>query len=201
MSINDNDDAFQDEQLVLKAKKGDYEAMNALILKYQDFVLNIAYRHLNHYEEARECSQEVFLSAFKGIGGFQQRSSFKTWLYRIAVNRAIYEYHRKKKKHSVLYLRESGDPSENDKELDIPDTSSIPYNELDKKERAEMLNRAIESIKEIYRVPLVLRDIQGLTYEEIGGILEIDPGTVKSRISRGRECLHSLLFKRDEFNE
>ena len=206
MEVKKTADALQDKELVLRAQKGDCEAMNALILKYQDLVFNLAYRHLNHYDEARECSQEVFLSVFKGIGSFRLQSSFKTWLYRVTVNRAIRDYHKKKKKdYHMLYLRNVSNPVKNDqsdeKEYDIPDTSSVPYNEMDKKERMDLLQQAIASVKDIYRIPLVLRDIEGLSYEEVSNVLEIDIGTVKSRISRGREHLRAIICRDRKYNE
>ena len=125
-------DAVRDDELVVKAKKGDLQAMNALITKYQSYVFNLVYRHINHYDEARECTQEVFISAFKGISSFQMKSSFKTWLYRVTVNRAIHDYHKKRKRdRSTFYLRDVSNPKNNedtsDKEYDIPDLESIPY--------------------------------------------------------------------------
>ena len=196
-------DTKQDKELVLQAKKGDFQAMNALLLKYQSFVFNLVYKHLNHYEESRECTQEVFLSVFKGIRSSQMKSSFKTWLYRVTVNRAIHDYHKKKKRNqSTFYLRDVFNPKKNDasedREYEIPDTDSIPYKTLEKKEREKQLHRAIASVKEIYKIPLVLRDIEGLPYEEIAGILKIDLGTVKSRISRGRESLRTILMRNKE---
>lgn len=204
MDENAKDSAAQDESLVMQAKKGDERAMNTLITKYQNFVFNLAYRHLNDFDEAKECSQEIFISLFKGIRSFQMRSSFKTWLYRVAVNRAIHEYHRRKKHSKVLYLREVRNPGKNEisdqKEYDIPDRSHVPYNEMEKKERFEILQKAIAGIKDIYKTPLILRDLEGMSYEDISEVLEIDIGTVKSRISRGRESLRSILFKkRDEY--
>ena len=199
-------DELPDSELVLRAQKGDYQAMNALIIKYQSFVFNLVYKHLNHYDEARDCTQEVFLSAFKGIANFRMKSSFKTWLYRVTVNRAIYDYHKKRKRnYSTLYLRDAGRSSkenqENEREYDIPDFKTIPYRELEKKERQTMLQKAIACVKDVYRTPLILRDIEGLAYEEISGILNIDIGTVKSRISRGREKLRNILLKSREYDE
>ena len=194
---------ISDDELVLRAKKGDLQAMNALITKYQGYVFNLVYRHINHYDEARECTQEVFISAFKSIRSFQMRSSFKTWIYRVAVNRAIHDFHKKKRRdHATFYLRDVSNPKDNesrsDREYDIPDMDRIPYKELEKKERKKVLQQAIAMVKDIYRTPLILRDIEGLSYDEIGEILNVDLGTVKSRISRGRENLRHILFRKKE---
>ena len=134
------------------------------------------------------------------------KASFKTWLYRVTVNRAIHDYHKKKKKENkTLYLREVFNPKANkdsdNREYDIPDSDCIPYNELEKKERQEILQKSITSVKDVYKTPLILRDIEGLSYDEISEIMNIDIGTVKSRISRGRESLRSLLFKNREYHE
>ncbi len=192
---------LDDFQLIDMLKKGDEKAMTEIVHRYQNYVFRLVYKFLNNYDASKDCAQEVFIALFKGIGSFKKKSSFKTWLYRISVNCAISSYKKALKSRKTVSLQSVyGERyDEEESEYEIPDGSLVPFKEADENERSKILFQKISEIKEIYRVPLVLRDIEGLSYEEISEILNVDLGTVKSRISRGRESLRNKLLKTEAF--
>lgn len=176
------------DDLMVKCKQGDLNSFEILIKSYSKQVYNILLRILGNQEDAKDVSQEVFIKVYRKINTFQGESEFFTWLYRITLN-AAKDFTKKKKVHlSVNELNDSGHELPQDK-------GSNPEAVFVKVERKDAILKALMEIKEDQREIIVLRDIQGLSYEEISNILGIELGTVKSRINRARTRLREILIE------
>ena len=147
----------------------------------------VALRMCGNREDAQDCLQEAMLRVYRAIGGFKGQSSFSTWVYRITMNTCLDELRRKKNRQNTSL----------DNLLDMgwspADESNAPEKQAMRSELRRNLNRAIQELPEEMRSAVVLRDIQGFSYDEIARMLEINVGTIKSRISRGREKLREKL--------
>lgn len=179
---------------IAKAKAGDMDAFAALILQHEKIVYNVALRMLNHSEDAKDISQEVLIKAYKSIKNFDERAQFSTWLYRITTNACIDELRRRKGKQSYS-LEEDLENEEGSMQRQIADEGETPEESLLRTERAEELKKALSQLKEEHRMAVILRDIRGLSYEEIAEIMDLPMGTVKSRISRARNQLKQEILK------
>jgi len=197
MNLKNKDDF----QLVDMSLKGKEDAMEEIVNRYQKMVFSIAYKFVNDYDNAKECVQEIFINVFNNLKSFKKKSSFKTWLYRVSINTSITFYKKALKRKKIISIADVYDKSDSgsDIEFEPSDNKSIPYKELAEQERLSLLREKIDEVKEIYRIPLILRDIEGFSYEEIANFLNVDLGTVKSRISRGREILRSKLIRTGDF--
>jgi RNA polymerase sigma-70 factor (ECF subfamily) len=185
---------IEDIGLIERCQEGSREAFDELVLKYQKRVFNLAYRLLNNYEEANDVAQEVFVRAYKGIRWFRKESSIFTWLYRITMNLSknrLKALNREKKRLEPLDDPIATEEGEIKKEIIANEPS--PSEVLVQKERAELIQEALASLDDEFRAALVLRDIEGLTYEEIAQILNLNVGTVKSRLHRARLMLKEKL--------
>jgi RNA polymerase sigma-70 factor (ECF subfamily) len=185
----------EDSALVRAVQAGDKAAFDGLVLRHKDKLFNLVYWFLGDYEEANDCAQETFIKAFKSIRQFRFESAFTTWLYRIAnntcKNRLRSSAYRWKNKTVSLENPEGygkGNPS-----LEIQDDAPSPVSDLEKKERVLLIQEAINALPEDQNRVVVLRDIQGLSYEEIAEITGLNLGTVKSRLARGRFELKKRL--------
>ncbi len=185
----------EDAALVRAIQAGDMAAFDKLVLKHKDKLFNIVYWFLGDYQEANDCAQETFIKVFKSLKNFRFESAFSTWLYRIAINTC-----KNRLKSSAYMLKKKTVPLENPKSSrdgnpssEIQDDSPSPVIELEKKERLMLIQKAINSLPEEQNKVVVLRDIQGLSYEEIADITGLNLGTVKSRLARGRLELRNKL--------
>jgi RNA polymerase sigma-70 factor (ECF subfamily) len=189
--------ADEDAELVSLCKKGDIDAFETLVRKHQKRMLNIAYRMLGNYEEACEIVQDAFVSAYKGIMRFQEKALFSTWLYSIVVNLSK----NRLKQLKIQGYREEfsfDDPViTDDSQIKVEHASgeSSILEKLEKKDIQQEVHRCIESLDYEHRVVLVLRDIQGFSYDEMSDMLKVPEGTVKSRLSRARDTLKDCLKK------
>ena len=198
-TIEDKKAPSPDDDLpyVTACRKGDTEAFSVLVKRHSKKMLNIVYRMLGDYDEACDVTQETFLAAFRSLGRFKGEAKFSTWLYRIGIN---YSKNRLKQRQS-LGRHESALPGGTaDGEggdavyLAASDTSN-PGDLLERRELEEQVQKGISALDEEYREIIVLRDIQGFSYDEIRSILQIPDGTVKSRLSRARADLKDYLEK------
>ncbi len=185
-----------DWELVKEAQADRKRAFDALVLRYQDRIFNLCYRMLGDYDEANDCAQEAFIKAYNNISSFKFKSSFSTWLYRIAVNTcknniSSLASRMKRKMVRLDNPRRSDDDEEG--HIEISDESSNPAEVFEKKEGEMMVQRAIETLPAKQRMLVVLRDIEGKTYEEIADITGFKQGTVKSKLSRARQELRDKL--------
>jgi len=181
---------MEEDDLILRSKQGDLESFNQLVEKYQREVYNLALRMLGQASAADDATQEAFLSAFRGIGRFRG-GNFRAWLLRITAN-ACRDQLRSLRRHPTTPLDELILDTEVDRNAQSPEDYAINQ-ELG----AEIAN-ALFTIPNEQRLAVVLYDIEGLSYEEIAQVMNCSLGTVRSRISRGRERLRHCLAQRAE---
>jgi RNA polymerase sigma-70 factor, ECF subfamily len=185
----------RDTVLIKAVQAGDMAAFDKLVQKHKDRLFNLVYWFLGDYQEANDCAQETFIKVLKSIEKFRFESAFSTWLYRIAVNtcknRIKSSAYRWKKRTISL---ETFNGSKNGNPFpDIANGSPTPVLALEKKERMMRIQKAINSLPEEQNRVVVLRDIQGHSYQEISDITGLNPGTVKSRLARARLALKNQL--------
>ncbi len=179
-------------QLIKEVKEGDKFAFDKLVSLFEKIVYQTCHRFFNNEEDALDATQEVFLKVYRNINKFEGRSSFKTWLYRISVNTCLtISENKKKEKEGLLQIvvgwwNSLTQPTPEEKVLENEEHS------LNKK----LIGDSIAKIPEIYRIPLILKDMEGMPLEKISEILEIPVGTVKSRLNRGRAMLHDKIVAR-----
>ncbi|HHW32327.1 MAG TPA: sigma-70 family RNA polymerase sigma factor [Clostridiaceae bacterium] len=186
-----------EKKLLDRAKNGDVVAFEELIEKHQKKVFNLALRMLGNHEDAYDIAQEVFIKVYKAIKNFKEESSFSTWIYRIATNTCLDELRRRKNKN-IVYIDEDIKSEDSDMKRQLEDSGPTPDLITEKKEIKRIIYNAIEKLPDQHKSALILRDIQGFSYEEIARILECPEGTVKSRINRGRKTLKEMLEKKLE---
>ncbi len=178
---------LDDESLVRQCQRGDSEAMAFLIHKYQDRVYNTILKICNNSDDAAELTQDTFVKVMENICSFRGKSAFYTWLFRIAVNEAI-NFCRRRFRVPVQSL-DNGIAA-----AILADTSAVdPVRMAQQKEIIELLKLAISRLDEDHRVVIVLRDIEQMSYSQISEVLELEQGTVKSRLSRARAQLREIL--------
>lgn len=190
----------EEKKWISLAKKGDLSAFEELIRRYEKIVYNVALRMMNHSEDAKDISQDVFLKAYRNIGNFDERAAFSTWLYRITVNTCIDEI-RKRKGRQSYSLEAELEQEEGSMQRQIANGEETPEESLLREERKQELIQALGALSEEHKTAVVLRDIRGLSYDEIAEIMQLPMGTVKSRISRGRNQLKTEILKIRERNE
>lgn len=189
----------KEKQLVAKAKEGDLQAFEELILRHERIVYNVALRMMNHSEDAKDISQEVFLKAYRNIKNFDERSMFSTWLYRITTNTCIDEMRKRKGKQSYS-LEEELENEDGSMQRQIADAGETPEESLLREERKSQLLQALSLLSAEHKAVVILRDIRGFSYEEIAEIMDLPIGTIKSRISRARNQLKNEILKIMERN-
>ena len=180
-------------ELVRQAQSGDPRAFEALVTAYEKKIYNLALRYLGDRDDAEDASQEIFLRVFRFLSGFHEESSFSTWLYRIAVN--VCKDTLKAKAQRMEQPLEQDGGEEEDTVIQIPDSRYEPEAVYSEKEKKEIMCDAIRALPDQQREILILRDMRGLTYDEIADALGLEIGTVKSRIARARENLRKKLLQ------
>jgi RNA polymerase sigma factor (sigma-70 family) len=180
--------------LIASAQKGDLRAFNQLVVLYQSMAYNVAYRILSDPDAAADATQDAFFSAYKAIKKFRG-GSFKAWLLRIVTN-ACYDQLRIKKRRPTSSLDDL--PVEAEHSHFLRDESEAPDELLERQELGHLLHSGISALPLEQRAVLVLSDVQGLSYQEVAGIMDLSLGTVKSRLSRGRARLRDFLLESGE---
>jgi len=173
------------------------EGFRKLMTLYKDDLVNYAYRFLGSYDDAVDVAQETFIRVYRFIETFQRGARFGTWLFAIARNVALSMLEDRKRRGTVPLIHT--DDEGEDVELDIPDVHYVPDRSVDSTIVAQRIQEALMKVPPVFREAVVLRDVEGLTYEEIAEICNVELGTVKSRINRGRAILQQLL--RDLYEE
>lgn len=186
-----------DAELVAAAGRGDQAAFGALVERYQAMAYSLAYRMTGCAEDAEDLTQEAFLNAWRGLARFQGQSSFSTWLYRLTANACI-DFLRREKRRASLSMTLDGE-EDDDRQTEVPDERWSPERELEKNEARAALDRGLAALSPDHRAVLLLREVQGLSYAEIAQALELEEGTVKSRIARARLALRDLLRSEGNF--
>lgn len=184
---------IQDEtMLVSELQAGSDSAFDWLVTYYHASVYNVVYGILSDRAGAADVTQEVFLKVFRGIGGFRQGSSLKTWLYRIAVRESL-NHRRWWHRHCHHEVSIDASARENEAMTQIEDVRATPFETLAARETQTAVHTALAQLPEAYRSAVILRDLEGLSYEEVAEVLETSVATVKTRILRGRRTLRKLL--------
>ena len=187
-----------EQELVAAARAGDQQAFEQLVLDNQNRIYSLAVRLTGDREEAFDLAQEAFVKAWQGLPSFQGGSSFSTWIYRLATNVCI-DYLRKQKRRRQVEAEVSLDDEEGGW-TEPADWSQDPQRQLERSERGRALARGLEALPEQQRQILVLRELSGLSYQEISQALALDLGTVKSRIARARLALRKILAEDGNFS-
>ena len=185
-------DPKQEEALIARAIKGDGAAFTELMSLHETRMYAVALRMCANREDAQDCLQDAMLRVYRSISGFKGQSTFATWVYRFTMNTCLDELRRRKTRAatSLDTLLDSGwSPAD---EGDVPERHAVAS------EQRRVLDAAIAELPEDMRSAVVLRDVQGFSYDEISAMLEVNVGTIKSRISRGREKLRQILQENSE---
>jgi RNA polymerase sigma-70 factor (ECF subfamily) len=178
---------LDDQQLVLASKQGDRDAFSLLVLRYQRRIFNLVYRMVQHYEEASEITQEAFLAAWQGLPSFRGEARFATWLYRIAYNCALKQLELRKRDRALQAALQA------EHELDSNDSQKLADARLDQRERQAVIQEQLSHLPAKYRIVLILRHLQEMTYEEMAEILAMPVGTIKTHLFRARNLLKERL--------
>jgi len=196
-SVEDRFGGSAEAQFLERLKAGDATAFNRLVEERHADIYALLYRLTEDAEEARDLTQETFLQAFRNIAGFRGDADLRTWLYRIAVNQARNRWRwwkRRRRDRTVSLDAPAGSESETPLSAGIRDEGAgDPERQALARERERALLSALRTLSRSYREVIVLRDIEGLSYEEVARALELNVGTVKSRLSRGRSELRRRL--------
>lgn len=181
-----------DELLLRRACKGDVQAFEELMQSHESRIYAIALRMMGNREDAQDCAQEAMVRIYRAMGSFKGQSALATWIYRITMNTCLDELRRRKarKLTSLDSLVDNG--------WSPTDTGDTPEEHGLRVEKQNALNQAIQSLPDDMRAAIILRDVKGYSYDEIASILDANVGTIKSRISRGREKLREILSKQSE---
>src|SRR4030095_6978970 len=188
------EDRTSDHALLEATRSGDQDAFAELVSRYRNQITSYIYRMTNDYDGAVDLAQETFVRVYRAADRYQTTYAFSTYIYRIATNLAISELRKRKRRKLVsltgfFQARDGGQPQE----FNPPDLKPLPDTELVEAERRSAVQRAISTLPEKYRAPLILRDVEGKSYEDISRILETSEGTIKSRISRARGFLREKM--------
>ena len=178
----------EDLELISSFKRGDKSAFETIILNYQDRIYNLCRYMLANEHDAEDAAQDTFLKAYQSLNDFKPNASLYTWLYRIAVNTCI-DYKRRPFFESIFRRSDTGE----EKVIEYASTSPSPERLSESKQMGHALQKSLKKLSQKLRGVIILKEIEGLSYEEIAAVLDISIGTVKSRISRAREELKELM--------
>lgn len=181
-----------EKKIIEKVLGGDANAFEELVLKYEKTVYNLALRMVGDRDDASDMTQEAFIKAYGSLSSFRGDSKFSVWIYRITTNVCL-DFLRSKSRKQQVSLTVSDDDDE-DAQLDIPDPSSTPEQQLIKKISMQSVEEGLKTLPDKQRQILVMRELGGMSYAEIGAALSLEEGTVKSRIFRARKRLCTFLL-------
>ena len=189
----------EETRLIREIRGGDGDAFETLVREHQTRVYNLALRMTGNPDDALDISQETFLKAWRTLGRFRGECSLGSWLYRIASNLSIDLLRKNRRQHldKAVSLEE---PGEDGRPLELPDVTGDPQALLERAEGRQAVWECLNRLPEEQKLILILRDVNGLSYEEIGETLDLELGTVKSRIFRARSRLANLLAEKGTFD-
>jgi RNA polymerase sigma-70 factor (ECF subfamily) len=184
----EEDGVHRDEDLIRLCKQGESWAWEYLVTAHQDRILNLAYQFAGNREEARDLAQEIFVRLYLRLDRYEQGRSFRTWFNSLARNLCIDHYRQRRQERRVV-------PTPVDEFTKLASSAPAPDQRVERRERKELLMRAMDTLSEISREAIVLKDLQEMTLEEIAEMLRLPIGTVKSRIFRARIELGRAIQK------
>ncbi len=183
------------KELVRQSKAGNLDCFEELISVHQQKVYNMALRMLGNEQDALDISQEVFIKVYKSLSSFQETASFSTWVYRIATNSCLDFLRKNKERKKDLSLDAQMVFEDGEVSLQLEDQTADVEKSLLQKERMQVLYEAIDHLRDEHKKMIVLRELQGLSYQEIADITGMNLGTVKSKMNRARLALKNALEK------
>lgn len=189
----------EEQRCIARTLKGDAEAFAPLVRAYEPGIYGLCFRMARNTEDAQDLTQEIFLRAYRALGGFRGESRFSVWLYRLGHNVCLDFLRRRKRQWEVSLTQTDEDGQE--QELEIPDGRYEPDALLARAELRRAVRLGLMALPEDQRRILLLREIGGLRYDEIAAVLELEEGTVKSRIFRARKKLCEVLRKQGNIFE
>jgi RNA polymerase sigma-70 factor, ECF subfamily len=197
MSGKENQSKDNDYELVSRCRKGDLDAFEALVVRHQRKMLNTAFRMVGNYEDACEIVQDAFFSAYRAIQQFEGRSGFSTWLCSIVINtsRNRIQQIRSASRHEQFSLDDPLSTEDGSIRIELPSDCPSAMDQLEQKDIQAGVQKCINTLEAEFREVLILRDIQGFSYDEISDMLKVAQGTVKSRLFRAREYMKKCLLK------
>jgi RNA polymerase sigma-70 factor (ECF subfamily) len=175
-----------DAALVLASQAGDQDAFALLVQRHQRRVFNLVYRMLQQYEEANEVTQETFLAAWQGLAGFRGNALFSTWLYRIAYNCALKQLEQRKRDNALQVAIQA-------EQIELVNSDEKVSAQLEARDRQKLIREHLLTLPAKYRIVLILRHLQEMTYEEMAEILTLPIGTIKTHLFRARNLLKERL--------
>ena len=184
-----------DGELVRESRRGDKEAFRELVERYQRKIVAVAVGMVHNYEDALEIAQETFVKAYENLDKFKGESSFYTWLYRIVVNRAI-DFQRRERRHPTVALEEqsvSGGSMEGYEDILKEERRTDPYHQVKAREIGDRVSEAINELTPDHKAVILLREVEGLSYDEISRVMQCSKGTVMSRLHYARKKLQKKL--------
>lgn len=186
----------REEELIALSRRGDVDAFGQLVATYERHVYTVAFRFMGNHADASDLAQEAFLRAFRGIGKFRGDCSFKTWLNQITAN-VCRDQLRKQRRNPTISLDAATNSEDDPAQVILPDYSNCPERVFQQREEREYLQEVLNTLPIEFRIVLILRDVQGLSYEEIANSLHIPLGTVKSRLNRARHLVRDKLLQKE----
>lgn len=181
-----------DDELVLKAQQGDVRAFDELVERYHGRIYGLTYNMTSNREDAEDLTQEVFVKAFEALPRFRGKSSFYTWLYRIAVNKTI-NYRKKRNRKRTLSLDQFDHDIKTDEIYHELSTKGSPLRNISLSELQEKLNEALQNLSEKHRTVVIMHDMQGIPHDEIAKVVGASVGTVRSRLFYARRQMQAEL--------
>lgn len=185
----------EETRVIQAVLAGDTDRFEALVHAHENGIYTLCLRMLRNEQDALDASQEAFFKAYRALAGFRGDSRFSVWLYRLASNVCLDMLRKRPAAPDLSLTDEEGD------EFDLPDVRPSPQRALEQKELRQTVHRALDALPPDFRQAVILRDIHGLSYEEIGAVTGLESGTVKSRIFRARRKLAAVLARDGNFSD
>lgn len=192
--------ATTEQDWITRAREGDHTAFGYLVEEHQGKVYNLALRMVSNPDDAAELTQDAFLKAWRSMEQFHGDSSFGTWMYRLTHNVCIDFLRREQRRKQAGYSFSLDEEHEEGTKTELTDTHYEPQAQLEKKEIREQIAKGLETLSPEHKEVLLLRELNGLSYQEISGIVGVAEGTVKSRIARARLMLRNYLIEQGNFS-
>jgi RNA polymerase sigma-70 factor (ECF subfamily) len=202
VSSSYNIETIEEQILLMRLQQGDEAAFKHLVNSHKDQVYNTCLGFLHSPEDAEDVAQEVFMKVYDSIGNFREDASLSTWIYRIAVNKSLELIRYRKRQKRSGFFKALGSAFRNDPDDEIDESAFMhPGIDLENKERAKILFREIEKLTEKQRIAFTLQKVEGLTYQEVAGVMELSVPAVESLIYRAKENLKKQLYDYYQQNE